>query len=66
MHDLITRLDAVAEARLVIRDGGTLDVNVTERVPAILWRHQTGIEMLDARGTVSRRCWIVVHGPICR
>ncbi len=50
MHDLITRLDAVAEARLVIRDGGTLDVNVTERVPAILWRHQTGIEMLDAEG----------------
>ena len=50
LHEVITRLDAVAEAKLVIRDGGTLDVIVTERQPAILWRHATGIEMLDMDG----------------
>ena len=46
----ITRLDAVADARLVIRSGGTLEIAVTEREPVILWRTHAGIEMLDATG----------------
>lgn len=50
LHEVITRLDAVAEAKLVIRADGVLDVAVTERQPAVLWRHATGIEMLDATG----------------
>lgn len=50
LHEVITRLDAVAEAKLVIRADGLLEVRVTERQPAILWRHATGIEMLDADG----------------
>lgn len=47
---LIARLDAVADVRLVIRKGGTLEIAVTERAPAILWRTHAGIEMLDATG----------------
>lgn len=47
---LIKRLDAVAEASLVIRPGGTLEIKVTEREPVILWRTATSIEMLDATG----------------
>jgi cell division protein FtsQ len=50
LHEVITRLDAVAEAKLVIRGDGVLEVSVAERQPAILWRHATGIEMLDADG----------------
>lgn len=49
-RETITRLDAVADAALVIRPGGTLQVTVTERTPAILWRTPTGLEMLDAGG----------------
>ncbi|OOY18729.1 cell division protein FtsQ [Thioclava sp. DLFJ5-1] len=49
-RDTIRRLDAVADARLVIRPGGVLEADVTERVPAILWRQPGGLEMLDASG----------------
>ncbi|MBD3787488.1 MAG: cell division protein FtsQ/DivIB [Sphingomonadales bacterium] len=47
---MIRRLDAVADASLVIRSGGLLEVRVTERTPAILWRTPLGLEMLDAEG----------------
>ncbi|MDD8022710.1 MAG: cell division protein FtsQ/DivIB [Paracoccaceae bacterium] len=47
---MIGRLDAVADVSLVIRPGGMLEAQVTERVPAVLWRTETGIEMLDATG----------------
>ncbi|MDF2141285.1 cell division protein FtsQ/DivIB [Paenirhodobacter sp. CAU 1674] len=47
---MISRLDAVADVSLVIRPGGMLEAQVTERVPAVLWRTGTGIEMLDANG----------------
>lgn len=47
---MIRRLDAVADASLVIRPGGLLQVSVTERTPTILWRTPNGIEMLDPTG----------------
>ncbi len=46
----IQDLDAVARADLMVRSGGVLEVAITERVPALLWRTETGIEMLDADG----------------
>lgn len=49
LRDMILRLDAVAGVDLVIR-AGQLEVAVTERVPAVLWRRAAGIEMLDATG----------------
>lgn len=49
LRDDIAALDAVAAVDMRIR-GGVLEVNVTERTPAILWRGPTGIEMLDASG----------------
>ncbi|KEO51288.1 cell division protein FtsQ/DivIB [Thioclava pacifica] len=49
-RDTIRRLDAVADVSLVIRAGGILEADVTERVPAILWRKPTGLEMLDNSG----------------
>lgn len=45
----IRRLDAVADARLVI-NGDTLEVVVTERQPVVLWRTWSGLEMLDETG----------------
>ena len=50
MRAAIEQIDAVANADLVIRKGGVLEVRVTERQPAILWRSATGLEMLDTTG----------------
>ena len=46
----IGQIDAVASAELHIRKGGVLQVTVTERVPAVLWRRGAALEMLDAAG----------------
>lgn len=46
----VLQLDAVEEIDLRIKPGGVLSATVTERVPAILWRHTRGIDMLDATG----------------
>jgi len=46
----IEELDAVAQSRLRIRKGGILEVNVVERVPAIVWRSREALELLDENG----------------
>ncbi|MHA6344508.1 cell division protein FtsQ/DivIB [Roseivivax sp. CAU 1761] len=50
MRETIVGLDAVRGARLRIRQGGVLQVDVDERVPALLWRGADGLEMLDREG----------------
>ncbi|WP_299363311.1 cell division protein FtsQ/DivIB [uncultured Paracoccus sp.] len=46
----VMKLDAVEKIELRIRPGGILSAVVTERTPALLWRHAGGIELLDAGG----------------
>jgi cell division protein FtsQ len=43
-------LDAVAKAELRVRAGGVLQVLLTERAPVLVWRNDTGLELLDATG----------------
>jgi cell division protein FtsQ len=50
MRTRIEELDAVARAELVVRKGGILDVDVVERVPAIVWRGREALELLDVTG----------------
>lgn len=50
MQETISGLDAVKMAKLRIKQGGTLQVDVVERLPAVLWRGANGLEMLDADG----------------
>ena len=50
MRANIEELDAVAQASLVVRAGGILDVEVVERVPAIVWRGREALELLDVTG----------------
>jgi cell division protein FtsQ len=45
----IASLDAVATVDLRVQKR-VLAVQVVERVPAVLWRHAAGVEMLDATG----------------
>lgn len=46
----IAGLDPVASVGLRIRSGGVLQVDVVERIPAIVWRGPQGVEMLDDEG----------------
>lgn len=46
----VEKLDAVEQVQLRIKPGGILSAVVTERQPAVLWRHARGIELLDANG----------------
>jgi len=50
MRKRIEGLDAVERVELVVRSGGILDVSVTERKPAIVWRGREDLEVLDANG----------------
>ena len=43
-------LDAVASAELRVRTGGVLQVVLTEREPAMIWRRGDRLELLDALG----------------
>ena len=46
----IESLDAVEAAGLHVRAGGILQVDITERTPAVVWRSEHGLEMLDDEG----------------
>jgi Cell division septal protein len=50
MLEQVEDLDAVASAGLHVRAGGILQIDITERTPAVIWRSDAGLEMLDAEG----------------
>ncbi|SFD54441.1 cell division protein FtsQ/DivIB [Roseivivax sediminis] len=50
MREAVVALPAVKSAHLRIRQGGTLQIAVTERVPAVLWRTATGLTLVDEEG----------------
>lgn len=52
MRARILELSPVEAVALRIRPGGILQVDVTERVPALVWRHRDGIDLLDASGAL--------------
>ncbi len=43
-------LDAVASAEVKVGTGGVLQITITERVPAFVWRSEAGLMMVDATG----------------
>ena len=46
----VMQLDVIESIDLRIKPGGILSAVVRERVPAVLWRHSRGIEILDGTG----------------
>ncbi len=46
----VKELDAVATAVVRIRAGGILQIDIEERIPAVVWRSTAGLELLDASG----------------
>jgi len=50
MRTDIAALDAVERVSVRIRSGGVLQVDVTPRVPVVVWRTDAGLSLLDAGG----------------
>lgn len=50
-HD-IEALAAVEDASVRIKPGGILQFQITERVPALVWRSSEGVKLLDKEGFV--------------
>lgn len=48
----VAGLAAVKEASVRIRNGGVLQIDVTERIPVALWRHAEGLDLVDREGIV--------------
>lgn len=53
MRETIVALDAVKSARLKVRQGGVLQIDVTERVPVALWRRDEGLLLIDREGVAT-------------
>jgi cell division protein FtsQ len=49
LRETVEALDVVRNASVVVR-GGTLEVRIDERVPAMIWRHPGGLDLIDAQG----------------
>lgn len=50
VHDTVVAFDAVQSADVTLELGGALRVAVTQRQPAVIWRHRGGLEILDETG----------------
>ncbi|WP_245989872.1 cell division protein FtsQ/DivIB [Litoreibacter meonggei] len=50
MRKQVESLDAVKRVEIRVRAGGLLQINVEERVPAVVWRGPDGLELLDVGG----------------
>ena len=50
MKTQVEELDAVARADLRIKPGGILELQVTERIPVVVWRDRGALELLDIEG----------------
>ena len=46
----VEQLDAVRSARVRIRTGGVLEIDVAERMPVAIWRTREGLSLLDTDG----------------
>ena len=50
LQEAVEELDAVAEASVRIRTGGILEIEVEERIPAVIWRDADALVLLDRSG----------------
>lgn len=56
-RDRVAELDAVREVQLRVQSGGVLRVTVTEREPAVVWRTEEGLTLLDDTGHRVADLW---------
>lgn len=52
LREAAQSLPAVADAQVKIRTGGLLQVTITERIPALVWRRGEDLLLIDAKGVL--------------
>ena len=53
LKNKIQDMQEVKSASLFLRPGGLLEVDLIERIPLIIWRNGSSLEMIDAEGEIS-------------
>ncbi len=63
MRATVVSLDPVKSARLYVRQGNVLQVDVVERVPVVLWRNERGLQLLDNEGVLVGPAFVRADWP---
>jgi cell division protein FtsQ len=63
MREVVIALDPVKSARLYVRQGNVLQVDVVERVPVVLWRNEQGLQLLDNEGVLVGPAFLRADWP---
>ena len=63
MRETVVSLDPVKSARLYVRQGNVLQVDVVERVPVVLWRNEQGLQLLDNEGVLVGPAFVRADWP---
>ncbi len=50
LRDRVQGIDAVQSATARVRTDGILQIDITERTPVAVWRHEGGLDLVDAEG----------------
>jgi cell division protein FtsQ len=54
LREKVTALDGIKSASVRIKPGGILQIDVTPRVPVMVWRHAGGLSLVDDAGAKVR------------
>ncbi|MGJ8605008.1 MAG: cell division protein FtsQ/DivIB [Marivita sp.] len=63
MRETVVSLDPVKSARLYVRQGNVLQVDVVERMPVVLWRNDRGLQLLDNEGVLVGPAFVRADWP---
>jgi cell division protein FtsQ len=63
MRETVVALDPVKSARLYVRQGNVLQVDVVERIPVVLWRNERGLQLLDNEGILVGPAFVRADWP---
>lgn len=63
MRETVVSLDPVKSARLYVRQGNVLQVDVVERIPVVLWRNDRGLQLLDGEGVLVGPAFLRADWP---
>lgn len=63
MRATVVSLDPVKSARLYVRQGNVLQVDIVERIPVVLWRNDRGLQLLDDEGVLVGPAFLRADWP---
>ena len=63
MRETVVSLDPVKSARLYVRQGNVLQVDIVERIPVVLWRNDRGLQLLDDEGVLVGPAFLRADWP---